>query len=79
MRLYRISYQIKKDDVIDTDTIWAGSQSESSTRRRIIRQLNGYVPNSVQTEQIDVPTSKVQLIDFLNKMEGAKANVVFGN
>jgi hypothetical protein len=53
----------------NTTTIirWTGSQAEAATLRKEARQTTGYVPNSIQTEIIDVPTKKQELIKFLNK------------
>jgi hypothetical protein len=74
MLLHKITYQVKMD--IDTPvgieehikdrTYWAGSKAEAATKRGNVRQINGYMPNSVQTAAIDVPTKKRGLLNFLN-------------
>ena len=66
MLLYKITYQKKVDGNIETNTIWAGSQSECGSIRKNVRQKYGYIPNSVQTSKINVPTRKNDLINWLN-------------
>lgn len=70
MLLHKITYQIKTEapdaKVYITRSKWCGSQQEAGANRRIIRQMHGYIPNSVQTEKVDVPTKKKALVDFLN-------------
>jgi hypothetical protein len=70
MLLYKITYQIKHKAsdslIVNTYSVWVGSQAEAATKRRNIRHITGYMPNSVQTSKIDVPTKKADLIKFLN-------------
>lgn len=66
MLLYKITYQKNYEGVVSNHGVWAGSQSEAGSLRKQIRQKNGYMPNSVQTSKIDVPTKKTDLIKFLN-------------
>jgi hypothetical protein len=75
MRLYRLNWLIetKIDDNQGSHVryhqqrLWCGSQKECAALRRKIRQREGYVPNSVQTAPINVPTTKDKLIAFLNR------------
>lgn len=68
MLLYRITYLMK--DEITKDPIekvkWAGSQKQAASIRANKRHMKAYVPNSIQTEKIDVPTTKDKLISWLN-------------
>ena len=66
MLLYKITYQKNYEGVVSDKFVWAGSQSEAGSLRKQIRQKHGYIPNSVQTSKIDVPTKKNDLIKFLN-------------
>jgi hypothetical protein len=66
MLLYKITYQKNYDGVVSDKSVWAGSKSDAGSLRKKIRQEHGYMPNSVQTSKIDVPTKKTDLIKFLN-------------
>lgn len=48
-------------------TLYCGSKAEAGSERKLIRQRPGYLPNSVQTSGIDVPTKKAGLLRYLNK------------
>lgn len=69
MLIYKITYQKKYEGVVMKKTHWAGSGKDAGSIRKNARQEDGYVPNSVQTEKIDVPTKKDLLIEWLNKMK----------
>lgn len=77
MRLYRITWKIKTQTgnpattVIVPHQVWAGTQTQSAAIRGGVRQKHGYVPNSVDTEAVDVPIDKKGLLKFLNtEIEG---------
>ena len=69
MVLYKIIYRTDTHSLVTTREItkWAGSGKEAGQIRKQARQKIGYVPNSVKTDKIDVPTNKIGLIEFLNK------------
>ena len=72
MLLYKITYKQEVTSVLydyeySEITEWVGSGKEAGQIRKSARQKTGYVPNSVKTDKINVPTNKQGLIDFLNK------------
>lgn len=70
MLLYKITFKTKSDgEIIVNNPKWVGSKAEASKERAWIRSRHDYVPASVQTEQIDVPTNKKDLLGFLNNKE----------
>jgi len=46
---------------------YAGSQSEASQVKKAIQEANGLKRTEVGVEEVDVPTSKAELIAWLNK------------
>lgn len=60
MKLYRISGNSDKQRVI-----WAGSQSDAAKARKELI-ADGFKRAELLTEDIDVPTNKEGLLDFLN-------------
>lgn len=68
MLLYKITFKTKSNGEIHvSNPKWVGSKSEASKERAWIRSRDHYVPASVETEQIDVPTNKKGLLGFLNR------------
>jgi hypothetical protein len=65
MRLYRTSYvePAGDDSAGGTYCNWQGSMADAASARREAK-TEGY--EDVQTEEIDVPTQKAALLDFLN-------------
>jgi hypothetical protein len=68
MLLYKVTYQVQinKDDHVSLYKEWLGSKQTAGKHRAWARQRHGYIPNSIQTELINVPTKKDELIKFLN-------------
>jgi len=67
MLLYKITFKTKSNGEIHvSNPKWVGSKSDASKKRAKIRSRHDYVPASVETEQIDVPTNKIGLLGFLN-------------
>ena len=60
MKLYRISGNSDKQRVI-----WVGSQSDAAKARKELIE-DGFKRAELLTEDIDVPTNKEGLLDFLN-------------
>lgn len=48
----------------DTATVWAGTQADAAKNRKALKSTNF---KGVDTEEVDVPTKKADLIAFLNK------------
>lgn len=49
-----------------TAETWGGSQAEAASQRKAFNQL-GHKRDSVVTDEVDVPTDKKGLLEFLNK------------
>ena len=68
MRLYRTSFvvtvTVDEAEVNQTHCNWQGSMADAATARREAKS-EGY--QDVQTEEIDVPTQKQNLLEFLNE------------
>ena len=76
MLLYKTTYQTHydKDEPVQTHTRWDGSAKDAGASRKKIRQTVGFIPNSVQSSKITVPTDKPSLLKFLNS--GLFVNVI---
>jgi len=68
MLLYKTTYQIQyeKDEPEKTHSRWDGSAKDAGSNRKKIRQMHGFIPNSVQSAKIIVPTDKPSMLAFLN-------------
>lgn len=70
MQIYKITYYTEKrteDSKFSIKrTVFCGSQSECANKRANIRQINGFVPNSIVTTPLNLDTRKTSLINFLN-------------
>lgn len=60
MKLYRTK---AKDE---SAGYWAGSQTEAAGQRKALNQA-GHKRDTITTEEVDVPTSKTGLLEFLNQ------------
>ena len=72
MLLYKVTWQIEKTKIdkmkiVDTLTKWVASGKDAGSCRKKARQEHGYIPKSVQTSKIVVPTDKKGIIKFLNE------------
>lgn len=61
MRLYKITA-----NETALPSVWAGSQAEAATARKLLVD-QGAKRKDLVTEEIEVPTNKQGLIDFLNR------------
>lgn len=61
MKLYKIEAK-------DNDTQWVGSQSEAATARKHLG-AKGIKRNEITTTEVEVPTNKAGLLEFLNGRE----------
>ena len=71
MLLYKVTWQIEKTKIdkmkiVDTLTKWVASGKDAGSCRKKARQMDGYIPNSIQTSKIVVPSDKKGIINFLN-------------
>jgi hypothetical protein len=66
MLLYKTTFQTEIEKVVETHSMWHGSAKDAGSYRRQSRQRHGYIPNSIQSSKIQVPTNKKELIIFLN-------------
>lgn len=62
MKLYRQSVTFANNR---NDTHWAGSQAEAAAKRAAWTK-EGAKRNDIQTDEVDVPTDKKGLLEFLN-------------
>lgn len=62
MKLYRIS---ATQDAEVKEVVWVGSQSDAAKARKELIE-DGFKRAELLTEDIDVPTNKEGLLDFLN-------------
>lgn len=63
MKLYKIT---ATNGDGDTETKWAGSQTESAKARKEFMDI-GFKRNQLVTEDVEVPTNKDGLLNWLNK------------
>jgi hypothetical protein len=63
MKLYKITATNSDGD---TGTTWASSQTESAKARKEFME-KGFKRNQLVTEDVEVPTSKDGLLNWLNK------------
>lgn len=63
MRLYKTT-ATRDGDV--RQTLWAGSQAAAAADRKSLVSDAGFKRNEVNTEEVEVPTNKTGLIQFLN-------------
>lgn len=67
MRAYRVA---ATDNFVATDgaktVAWAGSQSDAAKHKARLMEELGAKRNQIESEEIDIPTNKVELLAFLN-------------
>jgi hypothetical protein len=71
MLLYKTTYQTKVTDIdqmkiVKTHAKWHGSAKDAGSYRAKCRKLDDYIPNSIQSQKIVVPSDKKGLLSFLN-------------
>lgn len=62
MRLYKTTYVAPGEGV--TRINWSGTQADAREDRKELKS-SGY--DDIETEEVDVPTSKAELLEFLNE------------
>ena len=68
MNLYKTTADADDDQGARMVTIWSGSQAAAS-KDRVAYKKQSY--KGVGTEEVEVPTNKVGLIEFLNQLGAA--------
>lgn len=63
MKLYRVSF----DDGNKEVTKWVGSQDEATKQRMAFMDEHSIKRKDVHIEQVNVPTAKTELIEWLNE------------
>lgn len=66
MKLYR-THVHTHPDVIGPKPMWSGSKAEASKQRTQLCELHGLKRTQLETVEVEVPTNKVDLIDWLNR------------
>ncbi len=64
MRLHRVSYGAKQE--------WFASGSLASKRKTEIMKDTGLNRNSIERDEVDIPTNKTLLLAWLNKNLGER-------
>ncbi len=64
MKLYKIT--ATKEDAKDDFTRWVGSLTSASATRKDLVSAKHYKRDNVNTFEVDVPTNKEGLLNFLN-------------
>jgi hypothetical protein len=64
MRLYKLTQSDAGPEPVRTK--WVGTQSDAASTRKEWVQKLGAKRDNIETEEIEVPTDKKGLIDFLN-------------
>ncbi len=62
MKLYRLEADTDKDPVIQ----WVGTQAETSKVRKEWMAEHGFKRADIETDEVEVPTNKKDLLEFLN-------------
>lgn len=68
MRAYKVSMSLEGAEI----TGFAGTQKDATTARQTLVDKYGVKKSSVTIEDVDIPTDKTGLLDFLNTLVGAK-------
>jgi len=69
MKLYKITAsRTTTETEVDRITSWSGSQADAAkTRKRFNSELK-FKRDDITTDEVEVPTNKAGLIDFLNAL-----------
>jgi hypothetical protein len=65
MKLYKITGSLKDDNEFRA-TRWVGSQADAASARKEFNSKLGMPRDRITTEEVEVPTTKKELIEFLN-------------
>ena len=64
MKLYRVSFNDGDNKEVAK---WAGSQDEATKQRMTFMSEHGIKRKDIHIEPVDVPTTKAELIEWLNE------------
>lgn len=69
MRLYKITAKNPSaacGELPDSETVWVGSKSDGVAARKKMTD-DGWKRKEIEEVEVDVPTSKVELLEWLNQ------------
>lgn len=66
MKLYRLEATINPDDGEAPFVNWVGTQADVSKTRKQMMKDHGFKRSEIEVEEVEVPTNKVGLLEFLN-------------
>ena len=78
MKLYLITANIANPVQGDPSTdhqIWGGSQADAAAARKAL-MAKGAARKDLKTYEVEVPTGKVDLLQFLNDYSGSASHLV---
>lgn len=73
MKLYLIT--AKTDDIAPTSQVWGGSQADAAAARKAL-MAKGATRKDMKTYEVEVPTGKAELMQFLNDYQGSATHLV---
>ena len=65
MKLYKITGKLNETA---TTSVWAGSQDAAGKARKALMSEHDLSRSEITTDEVEVPTNKAGLIDFLNAL-----------
>lgn len=65
MRLYKTTANADESTLVR----WSGTQADAASERRIFNSTKKIPRDSITTEEVEVPTNKQGLLEFLNSQE----------
>lgn len=67
MKFYKVKAVASVQDVTpDSETHWVGTQADAAKARKKLAD-DGFKRAEITTDEVDVPTDKTGLLDWLNK------------
>lgn len=75
MKIYLITASQEGDDALPPEVSWAGSQTEAAAARKNLNAA-GFRRTEIQTHDVEVPTSKGPLLEFLNNLSSGPTVLV---
>ncbi len=68
MRFYKVlaTNNLKDEELPDTETVWVSTQSDAAAARQKFIS-DGFRRKDLETTEVDVPTSKSELLEWLNQ------------
>lgn len=66
MRLYKVTYTHK--ETRERHCAFVGSKAEAASYRADIRSTGLHLPSSLVTDEVNIPSGKTAMLDFINKV-----------